>query len=80
MKSIPDIVKEHVLNTQGRMPETDQEIDDYLDLINHAKEYADALDIQQLIGKRMMKRFGMKTPDQIKKEFRKSLTPNNKEK
>ena len=33
--NIPDIVKQHVLKTQGRMPENQQEIDDFLDLINH---------------------------------------------
>lgn len=67
MKPIPEIVKEHVLKTCGRMPETDDEIDDYLDLINYAKEYAEAFDVQQLIGKKMMKQFGLKTCEEIKK-------------
>lgn len=66
MKPIPEIVKEYVLKTCGRMPETDQEIDQYLDLINHAKEYAKAVEIEQLVGKRFMKKFGIKTPDEIK--------------
>lgn len=68
MKPIPEIVKEHVLKTQGRMPETNKEIDDYLDLINHAKEYSQAFEMQHLIGKRMMKKLGFKTCEEIKRE------------
>lgn len=68
MKPIPEIVKEHVLKTQGRMPETDKEVDDYLDLINHAKEYSEAFKMEQLIGKRMVKKLGFKTCDEIKKQ------------
>lgn len=67
VKSIPEIVKEYVLKTCGRMPETDKEIDDYLDLINHAKEYKEAFEMEQLISKGMMKRLGFKTTDEIKK-------------
>lgn len=66
MKPIPEIVKEHVLKTQGRMPETEQEINDYLDLINHSKEYADAFEMEQLISKKMMKKLGFKTIDELK--------------
>lgn len=68
MKPIAEIVKEHVLETQGRMPETENEVDDYLDLINHAKEYSEAFKMQQLIGKGMMVKFGFKTCEQIKKQ------------
>jgi len=68
MKPIPEIVQEFVLKTQGRMPETNKEIDEYLDLINHAKEYATAFQIQQIMSKRMMKRLGFKTCDEIKKQ------------
>lgn len=68
MKAIPEIVKQHVLRTCGRMPETDQEIDEYLDLINHAKEYAEAYKIESLIGKRFMKKLGFKTSDEIKRK------------
>ena len=67
-KPIPEIVKEHILKTQGRMPETAEEIDGYLDLINHAKKYAEAIEMEQIMGKGMMKRFGFKTTDQIKEE------------
>ena len=68
MKPIPEIVKEHVLKTQGRMPETDKEVDDYLDLINHAKEYSEAFKMEQLIGKGMVKKLGFKTCNEIKKQ------------
>ncbi len=67
MRPIPDIVKEFVLEQCGRMPETDKEIDDYLDLINLSKEYVKALEMEQLISKRMMRKLGFKTTDEIKK-------------
>jgi len=66
MKPIPEIVKDHVLKNNGRMPETEDEIDEYLDLINHANEYAEAWKLEQLIGARMMKKLGYKTPMEIK--------------
>lgn len=50
------------------MPETDKEIDEYLDLINHAKEYADALIIKDAIGVKAMKKWGVKTTEEIKKQ------------
>ena len=65
---IPQIVKEHVLKYCKRMPETQQEVDEYLDLINHGKKYAESIAIQNLLGKRYMKKLGFKTPDEIKKE------------
>lgn len=68
MRTIPEIVKEYVLVHEGRMPETDEEIDMYLDLINHGQEYASAFALEQTIGKKMMKKLGFKTPDQIIKE------------
>lgn len=68
---IPEIVKRHVLKKYGRMPETQKEIDQYLDLINYAKEYVKSLEISSLIGKRMMKKLGIKTPEEIKKEVQK---------
>lgn len=69
LKPIPEIVKEHVLKNCGRMPETDKEIDEYLDLINHAKKYAEAVAIKNLIGERFMKKLGFKTPKEIKEEY-----------
>lgn len=50
------------------MPETDQEINDYLDLINHLKKYQEAVALKNSIGIKMMKKLDLKTPDQIKKE------------
>jgi hypothetical protein len=67
--NIPEIVKQHVIETQGRMHETQQEIDDYLDLINHAKEYAEAFEMQQYLSKQCMKKFGFKTTDEIRREY-----------
>lgn len=71
MIDIPQIVKDHVLKTCGRMPETEKEVNDYLDLINHGKEYAKAVQMQQLLGIRYMKKLGFKTPAEIKKEGKK---------
>lgn len=68
MRPIPDIVKEHVLKTCGRIPQTDKEVDDYLDLINHAKEYADAVKYKEILGIKGMKRLGLKTPQEIKRQ------------
>jgi hypothetical protein len=65
---IPQIVKEYVLKNCGRMPETQQEVDQYLDLINHGKKYAESFVMQGLIGKRYMKKLGFQTPEEIKKE------------
>jgi hypothetical protein len=70
MKEIPEIVKEHVLKTCGRMPESEKEVNDYLDLINHTKEYSEAYKIELAIGKKAMKKLGFKTCDEIKKEFK----------
>ena len=67
MKSIPEIVREYVIKTSRRMPQTNEEIDQYLDLINHSKEYAEAFKTQKIIGKRMMNQLGFKTTDEIKK-------------
>jgi hypothetical protein len=69
--TIPDIVKEHVLKNCGRMPETQQEVDEYLDLINHAKKYEESLILTQKLGKRAMKKWGLKKPDQVKEEGKK---------
>lgn len=69
MKPIPEIVKEYVMETCGHMPETDEEIDQYLDLINHAKKYSEAVEMEQIMSKRFMKRFGFKTTNDIKKEW-----------
>ena len=73
MKPIPEIVKEYVLKHEGRMPETEEEINIYLDLINHGKEYAAAFEMERLIGKKLMKKFGLKSPAQIIKEGIKSI-------
>ena len=40
---IPEIVKQHVLKNNRRMPETEDEINQYLDLINHANKYEASL-------------------------------------
>lgn len=66
-----DIVKEHILKHTGRIPETEQEINQYLDIINHAKEYQKALILQDTIGVPMMKKLGIKTPKQIIEEGKK---------
>jgi|GEM_PF-7062578 len=68
--NIPEIVKEYVLRTNGRMPESQDEIDKYLDLINHSKEYAEAFEMKQYLSKGFMKKFGFKTTDEIKKEWK----------
>lgn len=70
MKPIPEIVKEHVLRTQGRMPQSQQEVNDYLDLINHSKEYSEAFQMEQLIGRKMMKKLGFKNIDELKQQFK----------
>lgn len=49
-------------------PETQEQMDAYLDLINHAKEYAEALEIENAIGVKMTKKLGFKTSEQIIKE------------
>ena len=64
--NIPEIVKQHVLKTRGRMPETQKEIDEYLDLINHAKKYAEAFKMEQYMTKGFMKIIGLKTTDEIR--------------
>jgi len=69
MKPIPDIVKEFVLKTQGRMPETNEEMDEYLDLINHAKEYETAVAMKSLLGVKAMKKWGLETPEEIKAKW-----------
>lgn len=66
--NIPGIVKEYVLKNCKRMPESQKEIDEYLDLINHAKEYETALILQNKFSKKFLERLGVKTPDQIKEE------------
>jgi hypothetical protein len=68
---IPEIVKEFVLKHCKRMPETQQEIDQYLDLINHAKDYQTSLVLSNLISKKMLKKLGFKSPNQIKEEGKK---------
>ena len=70
MKPIPEIVKEYVLDTCGRMPESDKEIDEYLDLINHAKEYQTAFILEQKFSKKFLKKFGVKGTDEIKANFK----------
>ena len=71
--NIPEIVKNHVLQNCGRMPETQEEIDQYLDLINHSKEYAKALELKRLMGLKMMGKLGFKTPSEVKAEFKKDF-------
>lgn len=65
--TIPDIVKEYVLKHCKRMPETQAEIDDYLDLINHGKKYQTALMLEQKVSKKFLKKLGFQTSDEIKK-------------
>lgn len=66
--SIPEIVKQYVLDTCGRMPETEKEVNGYLDLINHAKEYQTSFVIERTISKKFMKRLGFRTTGEIKKD------------
>lgn len=66
--TIAEIVKQYVLDTCGRMPETDKEVDDYLDLINHAKEYQTSFVIEKAISKKMMKKLRFRTTKEIKKQ------------
>lgn len=68
MRPIPEIVKEHVLKTQGRMPESDEEIDQYLDLINHGKDYAEAKILESVFSKKFLKKFGVESSETIKKK------------
>lgn len=78
MKPIPEIVKEFILKKYGRMPETDEEIDHYLDLINHGEEYKKALILKNALGAKAMKKWGLKTPEEIKTEaIKKYVTPSN---
>lgn len=65
---IPEIVKEHALKQNGRMPETQDEVNPYLDLINHLKEYKQSLILSHGLSKGMMKRLGFRTPSEIKKQ------------
>lgn len=71
---IPEIVKQHVLKHNKRMPETQEEIDQYLDLINHATEFAGALAVEKVLSKGMAKRLGFKTSEEIKKEGKNKFT------
>lgn len=57
------------------MPETQEEVDQYLDLINHAKEYEDSVSMKNLIGEKMMKKLGFKTPSEIIKKGNKIFKP-----
>lgn len=66
--NIPDIVKEYVLKNCGRMPETQSEVDEYLDLINLMKEYETAAILEQKFSKKFLSKFGVKTTEQVKKE------------
>jgi hypothetical protein len=75
--NIPEIVKQHVLKHNKRMPETKNEIDQYLDLINHAKEYSNSLFIAGCLSKRMMKKLGFKTSNEIKEEGKKLFNFSN---
>jgi hypothetical protein len=69
--NIPEIVRQHVLKYNKRMPETQDEIDQYLDLINHAKEFSNSLFIAGSLSKKMLKKLGLKTPNEIKEEGKK---------
>lgn len=64
--NIPDIVKQHVLKHCKRMPETQEEVDQYLDLINHLKEYETAVILNNALGKKFLNRFGIDTPNDVK--------------
>jgi len=66
--NIPDIVKQHVLKNCKRMPETEREVNEYLDLINQMKKYEQSLILESCLSKRMMKKLGLKSPKEIEKE------------
>lgn len=68
MPDIPEIVKAHVLRNCGRLPETQEEIDEYLDLINNAKEYETAIILESKFSKKYLKKMGIKSSVQIKEE------------
>lgn len=55
------------------MPQTAQEFDDFLDLVNHSKEYAEAVKIESAIGRRIMKKLGFQNVDEIKQSFKDGL-------
>ncbi len=74
-KPIHEIVREYVVETHGRMPKSDVEIDYYLDLISHAKEYSEAFEMEQLIDKRLMEKLGFKTTNQIAKKGNDIISP-----
>jgi hypothetical protein len=64
--NIPELVKEHCLKHCKRMPETGEEVNQYLDLINHLKEYETAVRLKSLIGIEAMKKWGLLPPDEVK--------------
>lgn len=69
MKSCTDIVTDWVMGKCGRMPITEDEVNQYLDLINHCEEYQKALRIERMIGVDFMKKLGFRTPSEIKSNF-----------
>ena len=68
MTSIPEIVKEYVLKHCKRMPETEEEVNEYLDLINHCKRYEASVLLSSKLSKKWMKKLGVKTPKEIIEE------------
>lgn len=61
----PEVVRKYVMKFLKRMPENKEEIDQYLDLINHMKLYVESRQVHDAIGARMAKRLGFKTPIEI---------------
>lgn len=68
MMDYAKLVKDHIEKFNGRMPRSEEEWDLYLDLMNHAKNYANSCMLAQKIGIKAMKKWGVKTPDEIKAE------------
>lgn len=70
MKTASEMANEWVLDKCGRMPETDEEMNQFLDLINHIEEYQKSIRIRDMIGEDFMKKLGFKTPEEIKNSFK----------
>ena len=64
--NIADIVIKFLKDRRGG--ELPKDTDYTLDLINHAKRYRQALIYKELMGVKMMRRLGFKTPEEVKDE------------
>ena len=76
--NIPEIAKKYILETCGRMPESDDEINDFLDLINMCKEYAVAFEMERHMTKRFIRKIGFKTTNELKVEMKERFSHSTK--